>query len=168
LPWEILCRPAVSVRDLRKLSVRIRVMSMCDNPATVSRTPRTRGSPSIPDAVDKKVARAFLTRGTKGSPSIPARPYPLKNTGNFKDDEKFVPGLKPRLRLLSKGPSMCQRQRSTAGCHAGKTRFCGVTGAHFVPVGDFGRSVIGQFVGFLVPFSAGEVKKCLTQFLNLL
>jgi hypothetical protein len=38
--------------------------------------------------------------GTKGSPSIPARPYALKNTGDFKADEKFVPGLKPRLRVL--------------------------------------------------------------------
>jgi|GEM_PF-2427287 len=28
---------------------------------------------------------------------IPAWPHPLKNTGDFKDDEKKVPGLKPRL-----------------------------------------------------------------------
>ena len=39
-------------------------------------------------------------RRQKGSPSIPARPHPPKNTGNFKNDEKFVPGLKPRLRLF--------------------------------------------------------------------
>jgi hypothetical protein len=38
--------------------------------------------------------------GTKGSPSIPARPYALKNTGDFKADEKFVPGLKRGLRFL--------------------------------------------------------------------
>ncbi len=37
---------------------------------------------------------------SKGSPSIPARSHPPKNTGNFKDDEKFLPGLKPRLRVL--------------------------------------------------------------------
>ena len=44
------------------------------------------------------VARAFAVvseNRVKGSPSIPARPRTLKNTGNFKDDKNFVPGLKP-------------------------------------------------------------------------
>jgi len=41
-----------------------------------------------------------MTPKTKGSPSIPARLHPLKNTGNFKDGKKFVPEQKSRLRLL--------------------------------------------------------------------
>jgi hypothetical protein len=44
---------------------------------------------------------ARLTPKTKGSPSIPARPHPLRNTGDFKADEKFVPVLKPRRRVLT-------------------------------------------------------------------
>ena len=46
------------------------------------------------------VARAFLTPRTKCSPSIPARPHPLKNTGDFKGHSEFVPGLKPTLPLF--------------------------------------------------------------------
>ncbi len=41
-----------------------------------------------------------MTPRTNGGPSIPARPQPLKNTWDFKDDKNFVPGLKPGLRLL--------------------------------------------------------------------
>lgn len=41
------------------------------------------------------------TPRTTGSPGTPARPHILKNTGGVKDDQKFVPGLKPSLRLLS-------------------------------------------------------------------
>ena len=40
-----------------------------------------------------------MTLRTKGSPSIPARPYPLKNTWDFKGYKKFVPGLKPSLQF---------------------------------------------------------------------
>ena len=47
------------------------------------------------------VVRTKRTPRTNGSPSIAARPRPLKNTGNCKGGEKFVPGLTPRLRLLS-------------------------------------------------------------------
>ena len=47
------------------------------------------------------VVRSYTTQRTKCSPSIPARPHPLRNTWIFKGDKKFVPGLKPRLRLLS-------------------------------------------------------------------
>ena len=41
-----------------------------------------------------------MTPRTKGGPSIPARPQPLKITRDFKDDRNFVPRLMPGLRLL--------------------------------------------------------------------
>jgi hypothetical protein len=59
-----------------------------------------------------------MTPRTKCSPSIPAQPHPLKNTGDFKGDEKFVPGLKPRLWLFSLASKMhrirlpCQEELS--------------------------------------------------------
>mgnify|MGYP003346144217 FL=1 len=40
------------------------------------------------------------------SPGIPARPLPLKKTAAFRGDEKFVPGLKPRLPVLSSASGM--------------------------------------------------------------
>ncbi len=47
----------------------------------------------------------------KMCPSISARPQPSKNTGDFKGDEKFVPGLKPRLRLSSLASSTASDDR---------------------------------------------------------
>jgi hypothetical protein len=35
---------------------------------------------------------------------IPARPHPLKNTGDFKDDPKLFAGLKPTLPFFSPAP----------------------------------------------------------------
>ena len=53
-------------------------------------------------AEPKSVARVQLSLfANNRSPSIPARPHPLKNTGHFKGDDNRVPGLKPRLRQLS-------------------------------------------------------------------
>jgi hypothetical protein len=58
--------------------------------------PREGDAPAEP----KTIANVLLTSFAHGrSPSIPARPLPAKNTGDFKGDEKFVPGLKPRLRF---------------------------------------------------------------------
>jgi hypothetical protein len=66
----------------------------CENQSHWSWVGRSAGRSGCP-------VRPVQTPRPKGSPSIPARPHPLKNTGNFKDDEEFVSGLKPRLRLVS-------------------------------------------------------------------
>ena len=51
----------------------------------------------------------------RGSPSIPAGPHPVKNTGDFKGNEKFVPGLKPRLRRLYLAAGMLGLRVSVVG-----------------------------------------------------
>ncbi len=70
-----------------------------------------------------KGCRAGMTPRTEGSPSIPARPHPSKNTGDFKSNEPFVPGLKPRLRLLplaSGIPSLRKFAPGPPSCWAGR------------------------------------------------
>ena len=69
-----------------------------------------------------------MTPRTKCSPSIPARPHPLKNTGDFKGHEKFVPGLKPILRFLSLATFLRQGTQVIARAKAQSTIFSPVSG----------------------------------------
>ena len=66
----------------------------CENQSHWSWVGRSAGRSGCP-------VRPVQTPRPKGSPSIPARHHPSKNTGDFKGHENFVPGLKPRLRLVS-------------------------------------------------------------------
>ena len=136
VPWASARAPGKPYRGLQPATTQTVPWASARDPQTrtVGFSPRPpkpyRGLQ--PATTPKHVARAFLLG-----------PIPLKNTGDFKGDANFVPGLKPRLRFLSAASNQLQ-------CTDQRSSFQGVAGQE-CPVYCCGLSPAFTASGFSPP-----------------